>query len=359
MMESANKMERDILEILDERSKQVLKAVISSYIDRPDPVGSRFVTRKYSFGFSPATIRNIMSDLEEMGFLRQPHTSAGRVPTDKGYRYYVNSLPEGKEGDDIPGVTPEFVERFSRRIDDLRNDISAMFSEVTTTLSELSSCVSIVIPPQADNTTFNRIDLIKYRADQIVAILITNEGVIRNKVLQSDPMITQDDLIRLANILNAEFAGHSMEDINRQLLKRLKKEKAQWDKLIAKAVSIYEQAISTTQDDIFVSGLYDVMNLPDFADITKIKELSKAIKEKQEIIKLLGELSKADGVQVVIGSENPVDQLKGLSVITSIYKDGDRPMGIIALIGPTRMDYAKTIIMVDTVAKCVSRTFDD
>ncbi len=131
----------------------MLKAVISSYIDRPDPVGSRFVTRKYSFGFSPATIRIIMSDLEEMGFLRSPHTSAGRVPTDKGYRFYVNSLPEGGQGNEISGLTPEFVERFSRRIEDLRNDISAMFSEVTNTLSELSNCVSIVLPPKADNTT--------------------------------------------------------------------------------------------------------------------------------------------------------------------------------------------------------------
>jgi len=358
-MESANKMEKDTYEALDERSKQVLKAVISSYIDRPDPVGSRFVTRKYSFGFSPATIRNIMSDLEEMGFLRSPHTSAGRVPTDKGYRFFVNSLPDTVDRGAIPGVTPEFVERFTRRIDDLRNDISAMFSEVTNTLSELSSCVSIVLPPNVDNTTFNRIDLIKYRSDQIVALLITNEGVIRNKVLPADPMITQDDLTRLANFLNAEFAGHTLDDINKQLLKRLKREKAQWDKLIARAVSIYEQTMSSTQDDIFVSGLYDVMNLPDFTDISKIKELSRAIKEKQEIIKLLAELSKTDGVQVVIGSENPVDELKGLSVVTSIYKEGDRPMGIIALIGPTRMDYAKTIIMVDTIARCVSRTFDE
>jgi heat-inducible transcriptional repressor len=359
MRESANNVDIQIFEAMDERTKQVLKAVVSSYIDRPDPVGSRFVTRKYSFGFSPATIRNIMSDLEEMGFLRSPHTSAGRVPTDKGYRFFVNSLPEKGQASSAPEVTPEFVERFSRRIDDLRNDISAMFSEVTNTLSSLSNCVSIVLPPKAGNTTLNRIDLIKYRADQIVAILITDEGIIRNKVLQSDPMITQDDLIRLANFLNAEFAGHTLDDINRQLLKRLKREKAQWDKLIAQAVSIYEQAMTATQDDIFVSGLYDVMNLPDFTDITKIKDLSRAIKEKQEIIKLLAELSKSDGVKVVIGSENPVDQLKGLSVVTSIYKEGDRPMGIIALIGPTRMDYAKTIIMVDTIAKCVSNAFDD
>jgi heat-inducible transcriptional repressor len=352
-------VEINIFDMLDERSRRVLNAVVSSYIDRPDPVGSRFVTRKYSFEFSPATIRNIMSDLEEMGFLRSPHTSAGRVPTDKGYRFYVNSLSETGETGGAPEVTPEFVERFSKRLDEFRNDISAMFSEVTNTLSSLSNCVSIVLPPKAGITTFNRINLIKYRGDQIVAILITDEGIITNRVLQSDPMITQEDLTRLADFLNAEFAGHTLDEINKQLLKRLKREKAQWDKLIHRALSIYEQAMSSTQDDIFVSGLYDVMSLPDFTDITKIKELSRAIKEKQEIIKLLAELSKSDGVQVVIGSENPVDELKGLSVVTSIYKEGDKPMGIIALIGPTRMDYGKTIIMVDTIAKCVSRTFDD
>ncbi len=352
-------MEKDIFDILDDRSRRVLNAVVCCYIDKPDPVGSRFVTRKYSFGFSPATIRNIMSDLEEMGFLRQPHTSAGRVPTDKGYRFYVDSLSGAGEAGRAPEVTPEFVERFSRRLDAFRNDVSAMYSEVTTTLSTLSNCVSIVLPPKAGNTTFNRIDLIKYRGDQIVALLITDEGIIRNKVLQSDPMITQDDLNRLAGFLNAEFSGHTLDEISQQLLSRLKREKYQWDKLVSRAVSIYEQAMSASQEDIFVAGLYDVMSMPDFSDLSRIKELSKAIKEKHEIIKLLAELSKVDGVQVVIGNENPLEGLKGLSVVTSVYKEGERPMGIIALIGPTRMDYSKTIIMVDTIAKCVSRTFDD
>jgi heat-inducible transcriptional repressor len=140
-------VENLIINMLDDRSRQVLNAVVRSYIDRPDPVGSRFVTRKYSFGFSPATIRNIMSDLEEMGFLSQPHTSAGRVPTDKGYRYYVNSLPGTDKQENIAGVTPEFVERFSRRLDEIRNDMSAMLSEVTDTLSSLSNYVGVVLPP--------------------------------------------------------------------------------------------------------------------------------------------------------------------------------------------------------------------
>ena len=352
-------MVKDIFDILDERSRRVLNAVVRSYIDRPDPVGSRFVTRKYSFGFSPATIRNTMADLEEMGFLSQPHTSAGRVPTDKGYRFYVDSLGEEGQTGKIIELPDEFTEHFSRRLEDFRNDISAMFSEVTNTLSSISHYVSVVLPPKAENTTFNRIDLLKYKSDQVVAILLTDEGMIRNKVIQVDPMLRQEDLNRIAEYLNGEFAGHTLDEINGMLMQRMRREKAQWDKLISRAISIYEQAMTFSRDDMFVSGLYDVMNLPDFSDISKIRELSKAIKEKHVIIKLLAELSDAEGVQVVIGTENPINELKGLSVVTSTYKEGSRHMGIIALIGPTRMDYSRAMIMVDTIAKCVSKTFGD
>lgn len=336
-----------------------MNAVVRSYIDRPDPVGSRFVTRKYSFGFSPATIRNIMADLEEMGFLSQPHTSAGRVPTDKGYRFYVDSLSEQPRTDNLLEVPGEFIEQFSRRLDEFRHDISAMFAEVSNTLASLSNYIGVVLPPKAESTTFNRIDLIKYKGDQVVAILLTDEGIIKNKVLQADPMLKQEDLNRIADYLNAEFSGHTIEEINNMLMQRMRREKAQWDKLIERAISIYEQSMNFVQDDIIVSGIYDVMNLPDFSDVTKIRELSKAIKEKHVILKLLAELSRVEGVQVVIGNENPIDELKGLSVVTSTYKEGNRPMGIVALIGPTRMDYSKAIIMVDTIARCVSRTFED
>jgi heat-inducible transcriptional repressor len=352
-------VEKYIFDMLDDRSKRVLNAVVRSYIDKPDPVGSRFVTRKYSFGFSPATIRNIMSDLEEMGFLSQPHTSAGRVPTDKGYRFYVNTLPEKGEHEDIEGVTPEFMQHFSHRLDQFRTDISGMLSEVTNTLSSLSNYIGVAIPPNAGGTTFSRIDLIKYKGDQMVAILLTDEGIITNKVLPTDPSTTQDDLNRIAGFLNAEFSGHTIDEINHLMMIRIKREKAQWDKLISRAITIYEQALASTQESIFVSGIYDVMSLPDFSDISKIKELSKAIKEKHVIIKLLAELSNSKGVQVVIGHENTAEELKGLSVVTSTYKEGDSPMGIIALIGPTRMDYSKAIIMVDTIAKCVSKALKD
>ncbi len=346
-------------DMLDKRSKQVLYAVIQSYINSPEPVGSRFVTKKYPLGCSSATIRNIMSDLEDMGFLSQPHTSAGRIPTGKGYRFFVDSLMDTEKVNEGSEMSREFVGQFTRKLEGIKTDLNVMFSEVTNTLSIMSNYVGILIPPQPEKITFKRIDLIRYKGSNVVAILLTDEGIIKNRVLQVDPRFTQDDLTRIADYLNSEFSGFILDDIRGMLIKRVKDEKTLWDKLISKAIQICEQAISYSEDDIFVSGLYDVMDLPDFSNISRIKELSRAIKDKHAILKLLDEFSDAEGVQVMIGDENPVEDLKNLSIVTAPYKEGARPMGVIALIGPTRMDYLKAISMVDAVAKCVSKTFRD
>lgn len=346
------------MEFLDERSRQVLYAVVQSYISKPEPVGSRFVTKKYSFGFSPATVRNIMADLEELGFLSQPHTSAGRVPTDKGYRFYVDSIMGIGEMDRFSSAQNDFVEQFARKIENIRSDLNNMFQEVTNTLSVMSNYIGVVTPPRAEKTIFNRIDFIRYREDKVVAVLLTEEGVIKNKIIKVDLGLTQDDLNRIADYLNAEYSGRTIDEIKSLLVKKAYKEKALWDKLISKAIKIYEQAISFEENDVFVSGLYDVMNLPDFSDISKIKEISRAIRDKHIILKLLDELSDSEGVHVFIGSENPVEEMRRLSVVASTYMEKDRPMGVIALIGPTRMDYPKAIYMVDAIARCISRTFD-
>jgi heat-inducible transcriptional repressor len=252
----------------------------------------------------------------------------------------------------------EFLCQFTKKLKSIRSDINKMFLEVTNSLSMMSNYIGVVTPPKHEKTTFNRIDFIRYKGDKVVAILLTEEGVIKNKILTVDSNITQNDLNRIADYLNSEYSGHTIDEIKSMLIKKARREKAVWDKLIARAIKIYEQAISFAEDDVFVSGLYDMMNLPDFADISRIREISRAIKDKHTILKLLDELSDAEGVQVVIGNENPVEELKSLSVVASTYKEKDRPMGVIALIGPTRMDYSKAIYMVDTIAKCISRTFD-
>ncbi|MGD0283164.1 MAG: heat-inducible transcriptional repressor HrcA [Dissulfurispiraceae bacterium] len=347
-----------IFDMLDKRSRQVLHAVVQSYINNPEPVGSRYVTKKYDIGCSPATIRNIMADLEDFGFLSQPHTSAGRVPTDKGYRFFVDSLHLPEESRVQNDISKEFTRQFTGRLEAIKGDISVLFSEVTSTLSTLSNYVGVALPPKPEKTTFNRLELIKYKRNITIAILLTDEGVFRNKMLNIPEDITQDDLNRIADYINAEYAGYTLDDIKKTLVKRMKYEKVLWDRLVSRAIEICEQALHFAEDDVFISGLYNVMDLPDFSDIAYIKEMSRAIKDKHMLLKLLEEFSDTEGVKVVIGDENPIEDLKGLSVVTTTYKEGERPIGVIALIGPRRMNYAKAISMVDMVARCVSKTFE-
>ncbi|HYA32199.1 MAG TPA: heat-inducible transcriptional repressor HrcA [Thermodesulfovibrionales bacterium] len=336
--------------MFDERIHRVLWAVVESYITNPDPVGSRFVTKKYAFNLSSATIRNIMADLEEMGFLHQPHTSAGRVPTDKGYRFYVDSLSQGEA---LPNTY--HIEEIMRELESLRNDITALLKEASRALSAASHYVGVALSPGPEQTTLRGINLFRYKDGQVMAVLLTDEGIVKNKCIRLDPGLTQRDLNRISDYINAEFAGATIGEINSRLLGEMQRDKVFCDALISRAMRICREALRFDYSDVFISGFSEVLGLPDFSDLQKIKIISKAIEDRHLIIKLLDTLSQSEGVKVVIGSENPASEMRTLSMVLSPYKEGDRPMGTIGIIGPTRMDYQKAIAIVDTTAKFITR----
>lgn len=336
--------------MLDERSKQILFAVTQSYINKPDPVGSRFVTKKYDLNLSSATIRNIMADLEELGFLSQPHTSAGRVPTDMAYRFYVDTILNQKNSINFD---TEIANDIIKRLERIKNDINAFFKEVTTTLSNLSNYMSIAQPPKAVDSTLKKIELIRYKEDLVVAVLLTKENIIKNKILRIDPSLTQKDLNRIANYLNNEYAGYTIDEIRSVFIKRLKNEKQMWENLLIQAIDIYEQILFFTENDIFIDGLFEVINLPDFANISKMREIYNAIRDNQLLLRIIEDLRNSDGIKVIIGGENPVEELNKFSIVASNYGSCSKKMGVIAIIGPTRMDYSKAIRMVDMVSTCV------
>jgi heat-inducible transcriptional repressor len=341
--------------MLDERSKRVLCAVVESYIGHPDPVGSRVVTKRYSFEVSPATIRNIMSDLEEMGFLFQPHTSAGRVPTDMGYRFYVDSvLTESRHN-----VSMDILLEVYNRLELLKNNIELFLSETTRTLSHLSHYLGVAMSPKPNITILKRIDLFKYKSNRVAVILFTDEGLIKNTVIPLDSQVSQRDLNRIASYLNSEFSGYTLDEIRIKVLRAMSREKDRCDFLISNAMKICQNVLSFMHSDLFVSGLSEVLDLPDFADFEKIKELSKAIEDKHTIIKLLDKLSDTEGVQILIGSENSMEGMKRLSLVVSTCKDKDRPIGIVGIIGPTRMDYEKAIYIVDNTAKFITKMLSE
>ena len=336
--------------MLDERSKKVLCAVIQNYIHYPDPVGSRTVAKKYSFGLSPATIRNIMADLEETGFLTHPHTSAGRVPTHRGYRFYVDSLMT--KGD---CSNKEVIKGLFRRLEALRDNLDMLLSETTEAISLLSNYLGVAMSPKPNITALKRIELFSHRANKIAAIIFTDEGLINSKIISSDLNLTQKDLNRIAGYLNAELSGYTFDEIRQKVVREMSREKKQCDTLISNSLNICREAFFSSYGDLFIAGLSEVLELPDFADLQKIKELSRAVEDKHAIIKLLDKLSEADGVQIIIGAENTMDEMKELSLVVSTCKEDDRPIGVIGIIGPTRMNYSKAILIVDTAAKFISR----
>jgi heat-inducible transcriptional repressor len=335
--------------MLDERTKQVLFAVIQCYINAPGPVGSRVVTKKFSFGLSPATIRNIMSDLEEMGYLQQPHTSAGRVPTDIGYRYYVDSMQHEKRL-----TNKDFLLELNRKLELLKKDINAFLDEASKMLSNLSHYIGITMSPNTSNTTLARIELIKYRDNEVAVILFTGEVMIKNSIISVDASLSQRDLNRIASYIHSHFSGRTVEEIRKVVVKELAREKVLCDSLVEEAMSICSAVFSASPGNVYISGLSEVLALPDFCDIDRIKELLKTIEDKHVIVRLLDEIADADGTHVIIGSENSVDEMKPFSIVASTYKEGSRPMGTVGIIGPTRMNYLQAISIVDLMAKYIT-----
>lgn len=336
---------------IDERNKRVLKAVVQCYIDRPDPVGSRYVTKNYAFNLSSATIRNIMADLEEMGFLRQPHTSAGRVPTDMGFRFFVDALlHEPDESDD------KFQMELDSNVANIKRGINEILKDTTSIMSRLSRYLVFAVPSASDGTTLNRIQLFRYRGGQLVAVLMSNEGLVRSRIIESNLGLTQKELDRICDFLNSQFSGWTIDSIRTELIRQMSNEKALADILVSKAVAICEDALTFPDSDMIVSGLPDLLALPDFSD--RINEIAETMEDKHRIVRLIDELAGYAGdtgeIQVAIGSEIPFETLKGLSIVSASYKRGSITLGRFGVIGPTRMDYPMAISMVNQAARFIT-----
>ena len=336
--------------MLDERSKKILQAVIQCYINTPGPVGSRVVSKKFHFGFSPATIRNIMSDLEEMGYLSQPHTSAGRVPTDSGYRFYVDSLSAEKKQ-----INNALTAELNKKFELLKKDINSFLDDASKMLSELSHYIGITMSPNTSMTTLSKIELLKYRENQLAVILFTDEGIIRNKIVPVDPEISQKELNIIAEYINSRFKGQSLDEIKKLILKEMTRERVLCDSLISEAIRICRTAFSSAPGNIYISGLSEVLRLPEFCDINRIRELLQTLEAKHIIVNLLDNIADSEGTQVIIGAENLLDEMKPFSLVAATYKEGNRPIGTVAIIGPKRMNYQEAISIVDSTARFITK----
>ena len=337
---------------LTERSKQILEAIIEDYILTAEPIGSRTISRGHGLTLSPATVRNVMADLEEMGFLASPHTSAGRVPTEKAYRFYVDSLLESRR------IARDEREEIRKRCNITGRDIGEVLKETSRVLSSISRYMGIVMAPRFTANVFRHIEFVKLGGKRVLAILVSQNGTVQNKIVETDEDLQLSDLISMSNYLNDLLKGLTIAQVKNRILEEMQQEKIRYDSLLARALKLSQQTLEETDSEVFINGQANILEQPEFADVAKMKEIIRAFEEKGQLLTLLERCMAAKGVQIFIGSESHLNRMSGMSLVTSTYVTGKNTLGILGVIGPTRMGYAKIIPIVDYTAKQVSRLLE-
>ncbi|RLA91749.1 MAG: heat-inducible transcriptional repressor HrcA [Deltaproteobacteria bacterium] len=336
---------------LSERDKKILELIINDYINRAEPVGSRTISKRMNFALSPATIRNIMADLEELGFLVQPYTSAGRIPTDKGFRFYVDSILN------VRRLTRKEREQIRKQFKIDTHEVRDIMRQASKILSSLSQCAGIVVTPKIDNIIIRHVEFIKINKKSVLVILVSKSGMVQNKIIEIESEIDQNLLTRMSNYLNSLTSDLTLSEVREKLIKEITQVKKEYDTLINQALILGQKVFaSQIECDIFIDGQINIFDEPEFADVEKIKALFKAFEEKSQLIKLLDKSMEAPGIKIFIGSENQVPAIKDCAIISSTY--GNRLVGTLGVIGPRRMDYSRVIPIVDYTAQLVTKLLD-
>lgn len=343
--------------ILDERSKSVLLAVVDKYIETAEPVGSRTVAKIHPEHLSPATLRNAMSDLEDNGFLSQPHTSAGRVPTDKGYRFYVDHL-----------LRPQnflMEAEFLSETQDLdyppgEQYLQTVLEKACGNLSKISQQTGLVMLPSFSTTCFKHIEFTKVAPQAALAVFFSEQGILQNKILPIESDMTQDQLTSISNYLNEEFSGKPIKWIRKELLSRLRLEKEHYNQLARKAHDLSSALFEDNNSELLVQGALNLLDQPEFnADIGKIKTLLNTLEEKTKLINLLDLCLDHDGMTILIGEENLQEEMGNCSLIAQNYQLGNEKVGALAVFGSKRMDYKRIISIVNHTAQMVSKLISE
>lgn len=341
-------------EELNDRSRKILEAIIEDYIVSAEPVGSRAVSRCHQMALSPASVRNVMADLEEMGYIVSPHTSAGRVPTEKGYRFYVDSLLQVRPLSHQEQLNLQQCYRLGGlRAEDL-------LQEVGKTLSAISSYTGIVMAPRFTNTVFRHIEFIRLSHGRILVVFVTQSGLVQNKLIETNEELSQGELEQISNYLNRTLEGLTIQQVRSRILEEMTQEKSLYDQLLKRALTLSSQALNgdAGSGQIFIEGTSNILEQPEFADIERMKRLFRAFEQKSRLVELLDRSQQARGVQIFIGSESDYSDIEGCSLITASYSNRRGTLGTLGVIGPSRMSYSQVIPIVDYTARLVSQLLD-
>jgi heat-inducible transcriptional repressor len=337
---------------INHRARKILYAIVSEYLHTGEAVGSRTVTRRHGIDLSPATVRNVMADLEEMGMLEQPHTSAGRVPTETGLRFFIDSLLKVRSLS--PKEKDEIRERYGNAL-----DFDELLQRTSRVLSDITHYAGLVLVPNPARQKLRQIEFLPLSNGRFLCILVTAEGRIENKLVQVDVPIDVGQLERIHNYLNQLLEGLTIDQVRDRVLRELGEEKNRYDAMVAQALRLSHAALERTEAsaNVIVSGapnLLDPARAGEPENLARMRALLQALEEKELLVGLLDRTMASDRIQVFLGAETAFDALGDTAVVVAPYGPGERPVGAIAVIGPTRMNYGKVMSVVDFTADLVS-----
>jgi heat-inducible transcriptional repressor len=332
----------------NERAQHLLRVLIQRYIRDGAPVGSRTLSKDSGLDLSPATIRNVMSDLEEMGLVSAPHTSAGRIPTPRGYRLFVDTLVRFR-----PPKGPD-VRRLESQLQRSADDTKALLNKASTMLSEVTSLAGIVTVPKGAQATLRQIEFLPLSEHRILAILVINDREVQNRILHTDRDYSSSELQQAANFINDNYAGRNLDDVRKRILADLDETRHSMNQAMHDIIAVAQSAVAgaANKDASFVmAGETNLMGIEELSDLETLRRLFDAFAEKQKILDLLDRSITADGVQVFIGEESGYKILDDCSVVTAPYHVDDDTIGVLGVIGPTRMRYDRVVPIVDITAR--------
>ena len=331
---------------LGERKIKILNAIIQTYLDTGEPVGSRTISKFSDLDLSSATIRNEMSDLEDMGYIFQPHTSAGRIPTDKGYRFYVDNMLKEKtaEAEEQNKVMVQKVDR-----------LEEMLKQVVKLLATSTNYASMISAPQPQVSKLKFIQLSLVSGYEILAVMMLEGGILKHRVIDLDSPLEEQDVVRLNLLLNTYLQGKALGDINLALIQEIKKHDQSHKDTISHLIDIIAECLQEAETEIYTSGATNLLKYPELGDREKSTQLLSAFEDKKSLEEFISDKDDANsdnhGIQVYIGSESPVQSMQNCSVVTATYEIEDGVYGTIGIIGPKRMDYKKVVGNLETVMK--------
>ena len=329
---------------LDERKLKILQAIIRNYLETGEPVGSRTISKYTDLNLSSATIRNEMADLEELGYIIQPHTSAGRIPSDKGYRLYVDTLLEDKTHE---------VEEMKELILEKAGKLDQLLKQVARLLADNTNYTTLVTKPQYRSKKVKFIQLTEVDATHILAVILVEGNVVKNKIIEVTECLNKEIILKLNIVFNTFLQGLDLTEIYMSLIQKMKEQAGNYNMLVSHILDAVAEAISEEEDvEIFTSGATNILKYPELSDVDKVMELIDTLEEKEQLSDIIInklEAPESGGIQVYIGSETPVKSMKDCSVVTATYQIEEGVYGKIGIIGPKRMDYERVVNILHTL----------